>query len=108
MAILATYSGIDMKTMTEVNVIRKLVNPLPRDWLIFIVIFCQFDNFRLSFSCDSVTVHAGTGGWNHGKSGPVNTDVTVSAIDFHCASMKFVRKGDRLRRSVTNSLSRWP
>lgn len=108
MAILTPDPAVDMKTVAEVDVIGKLVNTLPWNRVIFIVILGKLDYFRLGLSRDRVAIHAGTWRWYDCKPGSVDSDVAVCTINFHGAGMQLVRKVYRLRRRISYALSRWP
>ena len=103
MAVLALNPGIDMKTMTEVNIVRKSVNTFPRNGIPFIIILREFNDLRLGFLCYGVTIHASACGWNNRVSRPIDSDVAVSTINFHFARMKLVGKSDWLLWCVTDA-----
>ena len=108
MAILAPDPGIDMKAVTEINIIRKFMNTLPWYRFVFIIIISKPYYFGACFHGDRVTIHASAWRWYNCKPGSVDSDVTVCTIDSHSANMQFVRKGYRLCWCISYAFSHRP
>ncbi len=107
MAVLAMYSRVDMKAVTEINIVRKLMNSLPRDWPIILEIFREFDDVSLGFPRYRVTIHASARRRYNRISRPVDTYVAVRAINSHCAGMEFMGKWNRLCRCISDTFPGW-
>lgn len=93
MAVLAMYSRVDMKAVTEINIVRKLMNSLPRDWPIILEIFREFDDVSLGFPRYRVTIHASARRRYNRISRPVDTYVAVRAINSHCPAWSLWENG---------------
>ena len=94
---------IHVETVTEINVIGKLLDSFPGNWFSFVVVFCEFNYYGLCFFCNRVAVHTSAYSWNNCVSRPINTDVAVCTINFHCAYVELVRKSDWLLWCVTDA-----
>lgn len=95
--------AVDMRTVVEINKIRKIVNPYPLDRFPRSPTFMNLCEFITGRPYSGMTVHTSLCGGNRGVRRGFNCVVAVTAIDPKFPCMQSMRIVYRLLGSVSDS-----
>lgn len=102
----ADEAGADMHHVREINVVRRPVDSVPGDRLLFFPILNQFLDFRSVLGDEQVAGPAISHCRDAGNRGPGSVTVTEEARDGVVACMHFMTEGDRLDRRAVLKIQR--
>lgn len=103
-AISTVNPAVHVHAVIEVSILRHFVNSVPGNWLAFVVVVSEFDNFRLVGAGHFMAVHTSRCRWNRGMARFCNAHVAIFAIDCHIAGVQLMRKFHGLLRAIAYSV----